>query len=66
MSDRNISSPQLMEADAGTPGYCRSCGAYGYGTYDGRRTGITDWITSHVGCRLDGGALPGMSRGEQL
>ncbi|GHF86779.1 hypothetical protein GCM10018790_75330 [Kitasatospora xanthocidica] len=33
-------------------GVCRECRDYGLGTYDGQLTGIYDWITEHIGCRL--------------
>ncbi|GHF77317.1 hypothetical protein GCM10018790_64280 [Kitasatospora xanthocidica] len=33
-------------------GVCRRCRDYGLGRYDGALTGIYDWITEHVGCRL--------------
>ncbi|MEV0531019.1 hypothetical protein [Kitasatospora sp. NPDC050463] len=52
MADRTISSPEQPEAESGSAGYCRTCGDYGFGTYDGIRTGLTDWIADHMGCRL--------------
>ncbi|MEV6976246.1 hypothetical protein [Kitasatospora sp. NPDC093806] len=48
--DRTISSPQQPEAELGATGYCRVCGDCGYGTYDGERTPITNWIAGHRGC----------------
>lgn len=31
----------------GSAGYCRACGEYGFGRYDGIRTAHTDWIKGH-------------------
>jgi hypothetical protein len=56
VSDRTISSPEQPES--GSSGYCRTCGDYGFGTYDGMRTGLTDWIVDHMGCRLAQGTAP--------
>ncbi|WP_327674744.1 hypothetical protein [Kitasatospora sp. NBC_00458] len=46
MTDRTEPSP---EPDR-TSGYCLVCRDYGYGTYAGIRTALTDWIVDHVGC----------------
>lgn len=51
MSDRTISSPEQPEAETGSSGYCKVCNDYGYGVFSDIRTGNTDWITDHVGCR---------------
>jgi hypothetical protein len=58
VTDRTISSPEQPEAESGSAGYCRVCNDYGYGVFDGIRTGLTDWITSHVNCRLAKNANP--------
>ncbi|MFJ8627470.1 hypothetical protein ACIRD3_32150 [Kitasatospora sp. NPDC093550] len=41
------------DAEPETSGYCRDCGQYGRGLYDGIRTALTDWIIDHVGCPAD-------------
>ncbi|MFD7413553.1 hypothetical protein [Kitasatospora purpeofusca] len=51
MSDRTISTPESLEADADSvPGSCRRCGAYGAGRPDGARDASSVWIVDHLGC----------------
>jgi hypothetical protein len=54
MTDRTISSPEPLEADAdSTPGFCRHCGTYGAGREDGDRGAGTVWIVGHIGCAVE-------------
>ncbi|WP_406093941.1 hypothetical protein [Kitasatospora purpeofusca] len=54
MSDRTISTPELLEADADSaPGFCRHCGAYGAGREDGVRDASSVWIVDHAGCAVE-------------
>nr|BEK68876.1 hypothetical protein KPHV_61030 [Kitasatospora purpeofusca] len=54
MSDRTISTPEPLEADAdSTTGFCRHCGAYGAGREDGARDASSVWIVDHVGCAVE-------------
>ncbi|MFE2407144.1 hypothetical protein ACFXDE_02235 [Kitasatospora sp. NPDC059408] len=41
---------QTQAPESGVSGFCRDCDDYGVGTFDGRCTGLSDWIVDHIGC----------------